>query len=68
MKVNKWTMSLTALGLVSMPATGSAEEKVNQVWTALSSTTISGYVNTSMHWNLGTGNASRSKRLGKRCN
>jgi len=58
MKVNKWTMSLTALGLVSTPATGSAEEKVNQVWTALSSTTIGGYVNTSMHWNLGTGNAS----------
>src|SRR6266516_85077 len=58
MKVNKWTRSLTALGLVSTPATGSAEEKVNQVWTALSSTTISGYVNTSMHWNLGTGNAS----------
>lgn len=58
MKVNKWTMSLAALGLISIPATGSAEEKMNQVWTALSSTTISGYVNTSMHWNTGTGNES----------
>jgi hypothetical protein len=56
MKVNKWTMGLAALGLVSVPVTGSAEEKMNQVWTALSSTTISGYVNTSMHWNTGTGN------------
>src|SRR5213592_108103 len=58
MKVNKWTMGLAALGLVSIPMPGSAEEKMNQVWTALSSTTISGYVNTSMHWNTGTGNGS----------
>jgi hypothetical protein len=58
MKVNKWTMSLAALGLISIPATGSAEEKMNQVWTALSSTTLSGYVNTSVHWNTGTGNDS----------
>ncbi len=57
MKVNKWTMGLAALGVVSIPATGSAEEKMNQVWTALSSTTISGYVNTSIHWDPGTGNA-----------
>src|SRR5262245_34874017 len=56
MKVNKWTLGLAALGLVSLPGTGSAEEKLNQMWTALSSTTISGYVNTSIHWNLGTGN------------
>lgn len=57
MKVNKWTMGLAAVGLVSIPAVGSAEEQMNQVWTALSSTTLSGYVNTSMHWNPGTGNA-----------
>ena len=57
MKVNKWTMGLAALGLVSIPATSSAEEgKANGVMTALSSTTISGYVNTSIHWNTGTGN------------
>jgi len=59
MKVNKWTMGLAALGLVSIPATSSAEEgKANGVLTALSSTTISGYVNTSIHWNTGTGNES----------
>jgi hypothetical protein len=33
-----------------------AEEKVNQVVAALSSTTISGYVDTSAQWNIGTGN------------
>ena len=57
MKVNKWTMGLAALGLVSIPATSSAEEgKASGILTALSSTTISGYVNTSIHWNTGTGN------------
>lgn len=59
MKVNKWTMGLAALGLISIPATSSAEEgKANGLLTALSSTTISGYVNTSIHWNTGTGNES----------
>ena len=59
MKVNKWTMSLAALGLISIPAASSADEsdKMNNVWTSLSSTTIKGYVNTSMHWDPGTGNA-----------
>jgi hypothetical protein len=59
MKVNKWTMSLAALGLISIPAASSADEsdKMNSVWTALTSTTIKGYVNTSMHWDPGTGNA-----------
>lgn len=59
MKVNKWTMSLAALGLISIPAASSADEndKMNNVWTALSSTTIKGYVNTSIHWDPGTGNA-----------
>ncbi len=58
MNVNKWTMGLAAVGLISIPAIGSAEEQMNQVWTALSSTTLSGYVNTSIHWNPGTGNGS----------
>jgi hypothetical protein len=59
MKVNKWTMSLAALGLISIPAASSADEndKMNHVWTSLTSTTIKGYVNTSMHWDPGTGNA-----------
>jgi hypothetical protein len=36
--------------LVSLPPLLRAEEKVNSVLTALSATTISGYVNTSAHW------------------
>jgi hypothetical protein len=59
MKVNKWTLGLAAVGLVSLPAGLLADEatQMNQVWTALTSTTISGYVDTSMQWNFGTGNA-----------
>lgn len=59
-KVNKWTLALAAVGLVSLPAAVQAQsstEKPNQLLTALSSTTISGYVDTSAHWNPGTGNA-----------
>jgi len=57
MKVNKWTLGLAAAGLVSIPAGTQAEEKPSAVMTALSSTVISGYVNTSAEWNPGTGNA-----------
>jgi len=56
MKVNKWTLGLAAVGLVTLPSLSQAEEKPSPVLTALSSTTISGYVNTSMEWNPGTGN------------
>jgi hypothetical protein len=56
-KVNKWTLGLAAVGLVSLPALVQAEEKPNQLLTALSSTTISGYVDTSAQWTLGSGNA-----------
>src|SRR6267154_709259 len=57
MKVNKWTLGLAAVGLVSLPSLMQAEEKPSPVLTALSATTISGYVSTSMEWNPGTGNA-----------
>jgi len=33
-----------------------AEEQINQIQTALASTTLSGYVDTSAQWNFGTGN------------
>ncbi len=56
MKFNKWTIGLAAVGVVSMASVASAEEKMNAVQTALSSTTISGYVDTSAQWNPGTGN------------
>ena len=57
MKINKWTLGLAALGLVSIPSALQAEEKLSPLQTALSSTVISGYINTSMHWNPGTGNS-----------
>src|SRR5437867_13074293 len=56
MKLNKWTVGLAAIGVVSLASAVKAEESGTALMTALSSTTISGYVNTSMHWNLGTGN------------
>lgn len=51
-----WTVGLGVAGLITGPMAGVAEEQMNHLWTALSSTTVSGYVNTSMHWNTGTGN------------
>lgn len=54
MKVNQWTMGLAAAGVISFGAVAQAEEKPsNQVLTAVSSTQISGYVSTSVHWNPG---------------
>src|SRR6185369_7028212 len=57
MKCNPWTLVLLSAGLVSLPAITQAEEKPSGVLTALSSTTLSGYVDTSAQWNVGTGNA-----------
>jgi len=55
MKFNKWTIGLAAVGAVSLASVAQAEEKMNAVQTALSSTTISGYVSVSAEWNTGTG-------------
>jgi hypothetical protein len=55
MKFNPWTVALLGAGLVSIPAITQAEEKPNFVQTALASTTLSGYVDTSIQWNPGTG-------------
>lgn len=56
MKFNKWTVALAAVGVVSLASAAKAEEKASTVMTALSSTTLSGYVDTSAQWNFGTGN------------
>src|SRR5438552_270183 len=56
MKYDKWTIGLAALGVVSLASAAKAEEKASSVMTALSSTTLSGYVDTSAQWNFGTGN------------
>jgi len=56
-KFNKWTLGLAAVGAVTLPSVVKADENPSPVLTALSSTVISGYVDTSAQWNLGTGNA-----------
>jgi len=44
MKFNKWTLGLAAVGVVSLASAARADEKMSSVNTALSSTTLSGYV------------------------
>jgi len=59
MKMNKWTLGLAAVGLVSLaPGLRAADAGPTPVpVTGLTATTISGYVDTSAVWNPGTGNA-----------
>jgi len=54
MKFNKWTVALAATGVVSLVSAVQADES-HPVNTALSSTTLSGYVDTSSIWNFGSG-------------
>jgi hypothetical protein len=54
MKFNKWTVGLTAVGAVSLASVVQAADPVAM---AASSTTISGYVDTSMQWNIGKGDS-----------
>src|SRR5216683_4492026 len=57
MKLKKWTAALAAFAVVGLASFAEAEEQASSVLTALSSTTISGYVDTSAQWNFGSGNA-----------
>ncbi|MBM3838324.1 MAG: hypothetical protein FJ398_10225 [Verrucomicrobia bacterium] len=54
---NPWTLALAGAGLVSLGTLVQAEEAAQQVMTALSQTTLSGYVDTSAIWKFGRGNA-----------
>jgi len=56
MKFNKWTVGLAAVGAVSLASVAQADEKPSSLMTAVSSTILSGYVDTSAEWNPGTGN------------
>jgi hypothetical protein len=56
MKFNEWTTGLAALGVISLGTAVQADEAQHAVMTALSSTTISGYVSTSAIMKFGTGN------------
>lgn len=56
-KFNRWTVALASAGLVSLGSVVQAEETPHQVLTALSSTTLSGYVSTSMNYRPGRSSA-----------
>src|SRR5438445_899428 len=57
MKCTRSILALAGASLLTLPAVTQAEEKPSSVMTALAATTLSGYVDTSAHWNPGTGNA-----------
>ena len=65
MKLNQWTLGLAAVGAVSLASVVSADEaKVSQVQTALSSTTLSGYVDVAAQYNLGNNTLASTAPLG----
>jgi len=55
MKFNKWTLGLAAVGAVSLASAVRADEapKMSQLQTALSNTTISGYIDVAAQYNPG---------------
>lgn len=65
MKFNKWTVGLAAVGAVSLASAAHADEQMSQVQTALSQTTLSGYVDTAMQWNPGTDQGGGSQYIPK---
>jgi len=57
MKQRQWTRALASLGVISLASVVYGEEEpMSQVLTAVSSTTIGGYVDTSFAWKPGGGN------------
>jgi Putative beta-barrel porin-2, OmpL-like. bbp2 len=64
MNMSKWTRVLLSAGLIGLPAVVKADEAVkpNPVLTALSATTLSGYIDTTATWTFGTGNANMPGR------
>jgi len=55
MKFNKWTTGLAAVGVVSLASAARADETMSMVNTALSQTTLSGYVDVAAEYNAGDG-------------
>jgi len=56
MKYDRWTLALTAAGLVTVPSVLWAQEQKTTALAGVLPTSISGYVDTSVQWNFGTGN------------
>lgn len=55
MKINQWTLALAGAGVISLGSVAQAEEQ-SAVMTALSQTTLSGYVDTSAIYSIGSPN------------
>jgi hypothetical protein len=65
MKFNKWTLGLAAVGVVSLTSAARADEtKISQLNTALSNTTISGYVDTSVQFTPQSGSTQPGANTG----
>ena len=56
MTCNKWTLALASAGVISLGTTAVQAEEQHALMTALSQTTISGYVDTSAIWSVGSPN------------
>ncbi len=65
MKISQWTKMLLSAGIISIPAVMLADDAPapSTVLTALSSTTLSGYVDTTAVWKFGTGDANMPGRV-----
>ncbi|MCL5096319.1 MAG: porin [Candidatus Omnitrophica bacterium] len=59
MKLRLWTIGLVTAGLLRPVGISHAEEAPIEVLSALSPTLLSGYVDTSAIWNLGSGNGGK---------
>jgi hypothetical protein len=68
MKFNKWTVGLAAVGLVSLTSARADESKMSQVNTALSNTTLSGYVDVSAQFNPNGGGDNPNYSFGNKGN
>jgi hypothetical protein len=64
MKINPWTLGLAAAGVVTLASAVQAEEATESVMTMVSSTTLSGYVNTSVNWTPGPAAGFRATTFG----
>ncbi len=62
MTCNKWTLALASAGVISLGTAAVQAEEQHALMTALSQTTISGYVDTSAIWSIGSPNGAIAGR------
>lgn len=62
MTYNKWTLALASAGVLSLGTTAVQAEEQHALMTGLSQTTISGYVDTSAIWSIGSPNGAIAGR------